>query len=100
MKTRLLHIAALTCCVSCGPPPERCASAIPVGFKSVADQNLGLRLLAPEGWIVRRLPAAETTIAITRELRDDFPKYLVGFRASTVNVDRRQKHLSPSRMAR
>lgn len=67
----------------------------------VTSNELALQIWAPEGWIVRSfIEDDEQNFAITRELRDDFPRYAVGFNAAEVNRLRKKAQTSPLSMAR
>ena len=77
-----------------------CDSA-PLEGSFVRSNELGLEIWAPKGWIVRSfVDDGEPNVAVTRELRDDFPRYAVGFNAAAVNSLRKQAGDSPLTMAR
>jgi len=72
-----------------------------LSHSSVQSAELGLRVLAPTGWIVRHTSqGGDHGLTISRELSDGFPRYRVGFKASTVNALRRAKEVPASTMAR
>lgn len=67
----------------------------------VRSADLQLEFRAPSGWIVRHLADGdEHIVAITRELLQGFPRYHVGFTATSVNGARRKAKRTPSSMAR
>jgi hypothetical protein len=77
-----------------------CGAALPDGAL-VQSEALDLEVWAPSSWIVRHFNyEGEDALAITRELNDGFPRYLVGFSAATSNILRRQAKESPLSMAR
>jgi hypothetical protein len=70
-------------------------------YGPVRSSDLGLEFRAPAGWIVRHLTEnGESVVAITRELLDGFPRYHVGFSATSVNVERRGRKIGSLTMAR
>jgi hypothetical protein len=70
-------------------------------YQLVRSPALALELRAPPGWIVRHLTEnEEAVVAVTRELLDGFPRYRVGFSATSVNRERRRQSVRPLAMAR
>jgi hypothetical protein len=77
-----------------------CEATLPDGA-IIRSESLEFEVWAPKSWIVRHFNnEGEDTLAITRELNDGFPRYLVGFSAATSNILRRQANESPISMAR